>query len=74
MTNQNDWNQAAMMVMAKLEEHDRRFDDLEDTMILVRIDVARLKVKSGLWGAIAGTIPAIIGVLLVILSGGASAG
>lgn len=63
-----------MMVMAKLDELQESVDRLEESMILVRIDVARLKVKSGLWGAVAGTIPAIIGVLLVMLTGGSGAG
>lgn len=73
MTDTNGWSRAELMVMKKLEEHDRRFDSLENSMVLVRIDVARLKVKSGLWGAVAGSIPAAVGVLLMVLTGGTGA-
>ena len=69
----NGWSRAELMVMKKLEEHDKRFDSLESAMVLVRIDVARLKVKSGLWGAVAGAIPALIGVLLILLTGAGGA-
>ena len=37
---------------------------------MMRIDVAMLKVRSGLWGAAAGLIPATIGVLAVIFGTG----
>ena len=72
--NQNDWNQAAMMVMAKLEEHDKRFDDLEESMVLARLDIARLQVRAGLTGAIAGTIPSLLTVAFFLLTGGTGAG
>lgn len=36
------------------------FTKLQDQLILVRIEIAKLKVKSGIWGVIGGTIPVII--------------
>lgn len=63
-----------MMVMAKLEEHDKRFDDLEESMILARLDIARLQVRAGLAGAIAGSIPSLLTVGFFLLTGGVGAG
>lgn len=69
----NGWSRAEMMVLTKLDELQKSVDRLEDALVLVRIDVAKLKVKSGLWGAIAGTIPAAIGIVLVLLTGSGNA-
>ena len=37
-----------------------KLDKLEATVTLARIDIAQLKVKSGVWGFIAGAIPALV--------------
>uniref|UniRef100_A0A6M3L3R2 Uncharacterized protein n=1 Tax=viral metagenome TaxID=1070528 RepID=A0A6M3L3R2_9ZZZZ len=36
------------------------FMKLQEQLTLVRIEIAKLKVKSGIWGVIGGTIPVII--------------
>ena len=49
----------------------QKVDALDEKITLVRIDVAQLKVKAGIWGAAAGMIPAVVTGLAVLVSGGA---
>jgi hypothetical protein len=58
------------MVMYRLDQIDGAIAELRTEVVGVRIDVATLKVKAGIWGAAAGTVPAIIGVIAVIFAGG----
>ncbi len=67
--NQSEWSAYEKMVMSKLDSLDRGLLDMQEQLVLVRVDVATLKVKSGVWGAAAGLIPAAITVAFVILSG-----
>ena len=46
----------------------KRLDSLEEKMDLCRVEIAGLKVKSGVWGAIAGTIPVLVGVVMWAMS------
>jgi hypothetical protein len=63
------WDRYQMLVLDKLDSLDQRLSRVEQGMILVRIDVANLKVKAGIWGGLDGMIPSIIGVTLVLLGG-----
>lgn len=40
---------------------------IEDKVEALLIDVAMLKVKAGVWGAVAGAIPATIGIVLTLV-------
>jgi hypothetical protein len=55
--------------MSKLETLETRVDGLDEKLTLIRIDVAQLKVKAGIWGAAAGMIPAIVTALAVLVGG-----
>lgn len=68
-----EWGEYERLVLSKLDSLDERMSHLEDGQILVRIDVAKLKVKAGLWGGIAGLVPGMVGVAVLLLSGGTSA-
>ncbi len=50
-------------IVRKLDEQSEELKALRDEVTLMRIDLAMLKVRAGLWGALAGAIPAAIGVL-----------
>lgn len=39
----------------------RRLDRIENLQLKTREDIAALKVKSGVWGALAGLIPVLLG-------------
>jgi hypothetical protein len=47
-----------------------RLDRLEEKVDLCRTDIAGLKVKSGIWGGLAGLVPVLIGMGMWILSTG----
>ena len=40
-----------------LNEH---FTKIQEQLTLIRIDIAKLKVKSGIWGVIGGCVPVVI--------------
>jgi hypothetical protein len=60
------------MVIYRLDQIDEALADLRSEVVGVRIDVATLKVKAGIWGAAAGCIPAIVAAIAIFLTGGAS--
>jgi hypothetical protein len=67
MTNEpNSWSAYEKLVMNKLDTLEDRVDALDDKLTLVRIDVAGLKVRAGIWGAVAGLIPALVTSLAVL--------
>lgn len=55
----NGWNTYEKLVMSELSDLKRDVESLHEELILMRIDIAMLKVKAGAWGALAGAIPAI---------------
>ncbi len=62
----NGWNEWAKYVLKELERLNEGQKETNDQMQLLRTDVAMLKVKAGIWGAVAGSIPAI-GTLIIAL-------
>lgn len=53
-----------MLTDKEREWIDGHFNKMYELVTQVRIDVAKLKVKSGIWGLIGGAIPIIAYVLL----------
>jgi hypothetical protein len=66
MTGIDPYNQ---MVIYRLDQIDESISDLRAEVVGVRIDVATLKVKAGIWGAAAGCVPALIAGLAVLIGG-----
>lgn len=66
MTN-GGWDEWRNLVLDKLEEHSEFHQKhLEETHKL-RIELAELRLKAGVWGALAGVLPALgVGLLYVI--------
>lgn len=64
------WSAYEKLVLDKLDSVQHDIRELQEGLILVRIDVAKLKVKAGVWGAAAGMVPAILTVGVSLLSGG----
>ena len=59
----NGWREYQRLVLDKLESLEEHGRALDEKVTKLRVEVAALKVKSGLWGALAGLLPAI-GILL----------
>jgi hypothetical protein len=58
------------LVMRELNSIKADVRDLREEVVGVRIDVATLKVKAGIWGGMAGMIPALLTALAVFIPGG----
>jgi len=59
-----DWGQWSNLVLAELKRLNESIEKVREDLTTVTLDVATLKVKSSLWGAMAGaiTVIAILGV------------
>jgi hypothetical protein len=58
------------LVIQRLDALDDRLEKVENTVVLTRIDIATLKVKAGMWGALAGMVPGAIVALGVFVGAG----
>ena len=67
MDDTNGWEQYQKLVLAELVRLNEGVEGLKRQMTQVQTQVAVLKVKSGLWGLVAGAIPVLILVLLQYL-------
>jgi len=52
-------------MLIDLREQQRSTDEKVD---LLRVDVAGLKVKAGIWGAVAGLVPVVIGLAMTVIA------
>jgi hypothetical protein len=62
MTEPSDWNQYQRLVMNKLETLEQGQKEMNAHLGDLTTEMAVMKVKSGLWGFLAGTVPAAIAV------------
>lgn len=60
------WEGYERLVMSKLNELGGDIQRVEDKVETLLIDVAMLKVKAGVWGAVAGLIPASVAVVFML--------
>lgn len=63
------WSYYEKLVTAQLAALEQKVGDIDEKLTLLRIDVAQLKVKAGLWGAAAGMVPALIAAIAVFAGG-----
>lgn len=63
------WSAYEKLVMDKLATMEGDIHTLDEKVTLLRIDIAQLKVKAGVWGAAAGMIPALITAAAVLAAG-----
>ena len=61
------WIQHALK---ELEKNSHCTADIKKELTLIKIEIAKLKVKSGLWGAAAGAIPSIALFVMWVLKNG----
>ena len=63
----NGWEQYKRLVLSELERFNRTQDKLNKKLDKVIVDIATLKVKSGLWGLLGGTMPILIALMIWLL-------
>ena len=66
----NGWNEYSRLVLAELERLNVNYEKLEDGIISIKVDIAKLQVKSGVWGLAGGAISVLVTVLFLLLKGG----
>lgn len=64
--NRNGWDRYQIMVLEKLDGHDKLLEKINDQIVDVKVEIATLKVKAGVWGAVAGAIPTIAALLFYL--------
>jgi hypothetical protein len=69
MSEQSGWSAYEKLVLSRLDTLDSRMTNVEAGLVLVRIDIAQLKVKAGIWGAAAGMVPALLTAITAFIAG-----
>lgn len=66
----NGWTQYQKLVLAELERHSDALDAIENHLYRIDVDIATLKIKAGIFGALGASIPALAVVLFELLKKG----
>lgn len=68
MAGENGWNEWSRHVLAELKrlsDGQKEYQEKADAAFLdLKVEIANLKVKSGVWGLVGGAIPVAIGLLV----------
>ena len=64
---ENDWNTWSKHVLKELERLNDCYVELNKGIQSVREDIVGLKIKSGMWGLVAGAIPVLVLILIKYL-------
>ena len=62
------WREYGVHVLAELKRLNSCYGSLLDEMIIVKQEIAMLKIKAGLWGAAAGAIPSLAALLIYVVA------
>ncbi len=57
----NGWNEWSKYVLKELERLNSCYHEMDKKLNRITVDIAKLKVKSGIWGLIGGAVPVVIG-------------
>ena len=56
----NGWSQYEKLVMAELKRLNEAVECVTTEVVSIRVEIAMLKVKAGMWGAVGACIPIIM--------------
>jgi len=65
--NGNSWDEYRKYVTDKLEEHSENHTEIFTRLGKIEVAIATLKVKAGVWGALAGAIPVAITIIVWLI-------
>jgi len=68
-SNANGWTQWSKHVLLKLGELEKNMSKIYEAITELKVEIAMLKVKSGVWGLLGGLIPAAIAIIYILLKG-----
>ena len=70
--NPNGWSEYEKYVVSSLERHDRCLGELKRDTATIKESLAALRVKAGIWGAVAGivtaAVPVMVGLAFLLLN------
>ncbi len=66
----NGWREWSKYVLKELERLNEYHDSIDKAQQKIVVEIAMLKVKSGVWGAIGGAIPVVIGLAILYMKKG----
>ena len=64
MNEAGDWSEYQRLVMSELRQLREDLKSARSEINDIRIEMTTLKVKAGMWGLLAGTVPAAVAVML----------
>ena len=64
----NNWSEYQKLVLAELERHGSLISEVDQKITDLRVEIAMLKVKSGVWGAAAGLVSVMVFLVYQLLS------
>ena len=63
-----EWSKHVLAELKRLSNKSDRLDEkLDNRLTQVAVEIAKLKVKAGIWGVLGGAMPVIIGLLIWLL-------
>ena len=65
----NGWETWGKHVIMELEANSKEHEQIMDDLSTIKVELAMLKIKSGIWGAMAGMIPAAIAIIVMFIKG-----
>lgn len=63
MPDSDGWDEWRRYILKELERLNDNYSKLSDVSVNMRSEIAALKVRAGVWGAIGGAIPVAAGIL-----------
>jgi len=66
------WDQNAKLVLDKLETLTQHVTKTNDQVVECRMEIATLKVRSSMWGALSGIVTSALGVIYMLFKFGAT--
>ena len=64
----NNWSEYQKLVLNELERHGALISEIDEKINNRRVEIAMLKVKSGIWVAVAGLVSVMVFVFCQFLS------
>ena len=65
--NGKSWEEYRKFVVEKLDTHTDHFGEIFKRLNKIEVDLAKLKIKAGVWGLLAGAIPVAITIIVWIV-------
>jgi len=66
----NGWNEYSRLVLTELERLNDNYESLRNGIVEIKVDIAKLQVKSGVWGLVGGGVSVLVTILVLLVKSG----